>query len=476
MKCGVVHNRWRAGALTVLLFGGAVGASPRQQAQPENGVRVANARFWRSDATTLLEGTIGVPITRQGSSPTVELIVRDNAGNVLHEESWKQDVSPELARIAARPGGAQVTSSFSVALQKGAYSVVVRTADGSTVDSTRIELQSFAEQPLVSDIVLSPTIRVLGPADTAAAGELQRSVYAIARAPVVKLTPSQASLWYYVEAYAPDGAAADSASLIFSVTSADGGRTFLTSTRQFVLSAPGRPDAGKLDMTGLPPGEYRLVVNARAGGREATREARFAMGSLEEEPTLAVSPSITRIENAEDAITDRYFAAGMMPDSMIVKLVESLTLAPIGEPVSSQMSKMDPEAQRRFLARYWARLDPTPGTPRNELLEEYQKRVEFANRNYSERDIGRSGVRTDRGRIYVKYGPPDDRLDRPMTRKGAIDVWRYTRQRNLKFVFLDETGFEHFNLIMTNAPNERTQPNWQDRIGDIEIIRLVESF
>ena len=65
--------------------------------------------------------------------------------------------------------------------------------------------------------------------------------------------------------------------------------------------------------------------------------------------------------------------------------------------------KTDEDAQK-FIAVFWARRDPTPATPRNEFKEEFDARVALANKKYPS---GKTpGSMTDRGKIFVLFGPP----------------------------------------------------------------------
>jgi GWxTD domain-containing protein len=59
-----------------------------------------------------------------------------------------------------------------------------------------------------------------------------------------------------------------------------------------------------------------------------------------------------------------------------------------------------------FLKEFWAEIDPTPGTGANEALTEHFRRVRHADQHYGV--AGRRGALTDRGRLYIKYGHPDD--------------------------------------------------------------------
>ncbi len=61
-------------------------------------------------------------------------------------------------------------------------------------------------------------------------------------------------------------------------------------------------------------------------------------------------------------------------------------------------------AQVQFMQEFWNRHDPTPGTVQNEVYDRFRARLDYCNRNYTRG--GMPGAVTDRGRIYVQYGPP----------------------------------------------------------------------
>ncbi len=64
----------------------------------------------------------------------------------------------------------------------------------------------------------------------------------------------------------------------------------------------------------------------------------------------------------------------------------------------------DKDAQERFVREFWRRRDPTPGTNRNEWYEEHTRRLAEADAKFSS---GKRGRFTDRGRVYITWGPPD---------------------------------------------------------------------
>ena len=110
----------------------------------------------------------------------------------------------------------------------------------------------------------------------------------------------------------------------------------------------------------------------------------------------------------------------------------------------------DREAKAEFVKEFWLKRDPTPSTERNELKEEFDKRVEYANRWFDEKNDGRSGWDTDRGRVLLVFGMPDRRDQgqvqlriRPGT--ANLEVWVYDRHQ-LILRFIDEMGYKVFRL------------------------------
>ncbi len=101
--------------------------------------------------------------------------------------------------------------------------------------------------------------------------------------------------------------------------------------------------------------------------------------------------------------------------------------------------------KQAFFKRFWKERDPDPTTSRNELKNEYFKRVNYANHHFSA--MGQDGWRTDRGRILIKFGFPDD-IERHPFEMGSrpYEIWRYYALRKV-FVFEDVSGFGDYRLV-----------------------------
>jgi len=75
------------------------------------------------------------------------------------------------------------------------------------------------------------------------------------------------------------------------------------------------------------------------------------------------------------------------------------------EELSAFKQLSNDEERDQFIEQFWLRRDPTPDTEENEFKEEHYRRIAYANEHYA---AGKAGWRTDRGRIYIVFGPPDE--------------------------------------------------------------------
>jgi len=102
----------------------------------------------------------------------------------------------------------------------------------------------------------------------------------------------------------------------------------------------------------------------------------------------------------------------------------------------------------QFIEEFWKRRDPDPDTEANEFKIEYFKRVEKANRLFI--GEGRPGWLTDRGRIYILFGPPSQRSTTPMTGDAygrCQEVWYYG---DFPVIFVDTNCNGNFILATLN--------------------------
>jgi len=121
------------------------------------------------------------------------------------------------------------------------------------------------------------------------------------------------------------------------------------------------------------------------------------------------------------------------------------------------------EERDAFIESFWLRRNPNPDSPENEFREEHYRRIQYANDHFA---AGKPGWKTDRGRIYIMWGPPDSTdshpsggmYERPMEEGGGetstfpFEVWHYRYLEGLgenidiEFVDTCQCGDYHFTI------------------------------
>lgn len=175
-----------------------------------------------------------------------------------------------------------------------------------------------------------------------------------------------------------------------------------------------------INISGLKEGSYTLevAIDDSSTGQKAEQRRVFKIA--------ATSKVI--------ATTDRY-------DELIRIL--------LGKVEFQRYSKLPPARKQVYIEQF----------KKSELYQRYQRRVDYANEHFK---IGkRSGWKTDRGRIYIKYGPPDETINKSFEEKiKPIQHWVYYNQ-GLHFIFMDFSGDGDYLLLWSNSKKETNYPNWE---------------
>ena len=121
------------------------------------------------------------------------------------------------------------------------------------------------------------------------------------------------------------------------------------------------------------------------------------------------------------------------------------------------------EEREQYIEEFWRRRNPDPDSPDNAAREEHYRRIAYANERFSS---GVPGWKTDRGHIYILWGPPDEieshpaggTYDRPSQQGGGTtttypwELWRYRHLEdigeNIEIEFVDPSGSGEYHITM----------------------------
>jgi GWxTD domain-containing protein len=161
-----------------------------------------------------------------------------------------------------------------------------------------------------------------------------------------------------------------------------------------------------VDASGLPRAERTSRAEPRSGLLPLTQELPLTDGLEAGRYTLDVT--VVQESTRESVRVSEPFDVlwseatwGRDPDVLLQEMALIMTDAEY-----KVLKGLAAGAREVYLAEYWHGLDPDPATSENEVLIAFRERVRRADRDFAS-TLNR-GIRTDRGRVYVRYGPPDE--------------------------------------------------------------------
>lgn len=455
--------------LVLVLAGGAPSALRADQLDP--GVIIRAVRFYRADQDrTRVKALVQIPLaslrpTNDGQSTyTVSFRMTDSTGLVLYRQSWQSRA------LASHAADAYTVEIVDFVIAPGKYRIeaeVVDSLSGRKLNGGS-EVRALSDTTGASDLLIAPSIREAGARDSVPLpGEFRTGENLVTASARVLLTPLRAQIFYLMEAYSDAEA---EGKLYVTIRHSNGRTTMRTEALPIRVMRGGSVLKGQLDLTGLPPGDYVMLAELELGGRVIQRSAQFSMAGLTE--TLVRDSARRAVDRVGD---DGYFGA-MDAAELNTAKAPLLYVAESGE-LKAWSDDMSPDAKRRFLANFWKKRDPSPGTPQNEGRELFYLNIAHANRAF--REGGRAttpGWRSDRGRIYARNGATNDIYRRQQEgRAPPYEVWRYNTGPGYYYIFVDRTGFGAYQLVYSSDPKEPGLADW-DRILGRRAIADVGNF
>jgi GWxTD domain-containing protein len=333
---------------------------------------------------------------------TVGIVVRDSTRVVSHTED-QQTIAVQTFKETMR-GDETIVFQRYIMVPPGAYQLALTITDRATNNASAVQA-SITVPTLAAGTLSSPT--TVFSATARARRDTLPDVIANPRSTLVFGRDSVAPI--YLEAY---GLAAGSRMAI-SVENQDHS-VLLTDTVTLTRQQPVAAAEFDLPMPRLGLGRRTLVAMV-VGARDTLRSPLF----------ITVGDGIGIVSFDELLSYLRYFAT----------------------PERLQTLRTTPPAQRGAAwYAFWKETDPNPATADNEALLDYFDRIQSANRQFKE--PGEPGWLTDRGKVYITLGEPDQVMGsngKGLTPSGRSQFWAYSRH-GIRLEFVDQTGYGRWRL------------------------------
>lgn len=229
------------------------------------------------------------------------------------------------------------------------------------------------------------------------------------------------------------------------------------SYRKREIAQPVKSVLAEMDISQLPVGRYNIVLEVRDSLNQfQTRTKKFferdnKYYSFKDIDIQSVDVDGTFVDRFSDVDSLRQFIRCIKPIAAESEYQQGKNVLKNGDPVM----------MKRFLYAFWIKRNASQ--PQLAFME-YWKQVLIANENFG--TLINKGYDTDRGRVYLKYGPPNaisQRYNEPSAYPYEIwQYWQLKSQTNVRFVFYNKDQVSNdFTLLHSDLRGELNNRQWE---------------
>jgi GWxTD domain-containing protein len=462
------------------------------------------ASFHRSSKDVYEEVYLLIPnadlrfVERGGSAPEAEIRVRFKFRTWPTGEPILQETLEAKLRKAMGDSGEELqVLQRAFAVPRGAYELRVEVEDRNTLGFGFFHLFGrspkrgsavcrFVARPFEEDGIEISDVELARSVARNAESEFAKGAIEVIPQPNRMFGALMPALSFYYEIYDLEEEQRDPAGepyrVVVQVRDASG--SVVHEDEHALIAAPEAMSfrrTGMLDITGLEAGAYdlRVQVESPSRGLRAETERRFRI--------------VWKGEDVAGRAAARPRGSWAFAERTGVEVIDEMR-ALLGQGEIKRLEEMGPEERSAWIESYWKERDPSPETELNELREEHYRRIRVANTRFA--SLRMKGMETDRGRIYVRFGEPDEirvgfadqsfisgsetiggrdaQIGAGARIRGGFnvdekeyEVWTYTERGDvlgdrekvssglgMRFVFVDVEGYGNFRLVESTELGE----------------------
>jgi GWxTD domain-containing protein len=367
--------------------------------------------------------------------------MRDSTGRLVLNEDWRTVAPMPDSAVAAQRSMMQLDQMALSDLAPGRHSLSFTLTDLVTGKEGRLETELAVPHYLPGQVAVSQIELASEIAADSTAPRFRKGGLMVRPHPTRSFGDATNNrLYYYSEVSDPEGAVA-----VVNVAYSSARDPVLRIIRSDTSSGLRGTSVkyGGLSVDELENGYHRFWVQALDlnGKVLASSQANFVM----ERNPLEILPQNRKIME-EQAALEREGGEYYDKIDLIATQAELAAYA-----------KLSPAGRRELLRQFWKRRDPRPETPENEALREHVGRYRQADADY--REQGKAGSETDRGKAFIKYGPPDE-VEKRLLETNTKDalIWKY--QNGQILVFQDRVNTGKYELVYDKKNPGRSDPGY----------------
>lgn len=444
-------------------------ALPQEQAN----LAIEVNRYYGQEERALVEGSVEIPFLLLSFSPAgetlranarVEVLIEKDTGEEVYR--MQREIRPEaMSEQMARSGRVSTIETFAIYAPTGEYVARARLTDLTSNESHEVtrSLTVPGQPPFFSDVLLSNHVQKDIRLDEGSYLPYLIGTTMFHPSPRGVFYKDAPMLYFYYEVN-PETIDKSEGTIALNMSLHDGSKVVKDFGRREIKVAEEQNfDLGAFNISALPPGRYELVVSCTSCPDSITIQDAFEVRDAQEQIAFLQPPPQPEATGAPLKYYTELSAAQV--DSVVEVMDIWFT------PQQRQLlSTLNPQGKVQFLNRFWDSLDADPSvgdpqTPQNEAKEIFEQRVAYADQFFTSSQ--RLGRNTDRGRIYILFGDPTERIDRPVEATlGPYQIWSYSSQGET-FAFGDFRRDGDYRLIYSTDERFPGDPQIQTQVDQL---------
>jgi GWxTD domain-containing protein len=391
----------------------------------------------------------------------LEINITDSlSGKVYINKQWKIDHAVE---DSTDQGDKDLVGVIGFKIPDGKYKMIVgggNTQKGNEKYSTEyLKVHHYYDGTVsISDIQLATNI--------IQESQNQKSLFyknslEVIPAPTVVFGINKPVVFYYSEIYNLDKIPKEHNLKVFQLVYNSKGKLLSKKIKILPQGLPSKVEMGSIVINKFPTDQYTLLLSVidSSGNFGISTSKKFFVYN----PDVIAMKDTTSIGNSTSLSSE----FGAMSEEELDDIWEKSKYEATPPEIKRFPKITGADSKRQFLFDFWKKRDNDVSTPVNESFREYLKRVDDSNQRFG--TMSKIGWKTDRGRVFILYGEPNEieRFPNQMDTK-PYEIWHYNDlEGGVIFIFADLSGFSDYMLIHSTKRGELRDDNWQNRISQL---------